>query len=185
LAVAVKLDALGVDYIEGGWPGSNPRDAEFFDRARSLELTHAHLAAFGSTRHPRSRAEDDANLKALLEAETPVVTIFGKTWDLHVTKALGTTLENNLDLIGSSVAHLKSKGREVIYDAEHFLDGFTANPNYAIDTLLAARRAGADWIILCDTNGGTVTSRLVEVFSSVKRDLDIPLGIHAHNHYEY
>jgi 2-isopropylmalate synthase len=184
LAVARKLDALGVDYIEGGWPGSNPRDAEFFERARKLELNHARLAAFGSTCHPRSRAEDDANLKALLEAETPVVTIFGKTWDLHVTKALGTTLENNLKLVVASVAHLKSKGREVIYDAEHFFDGFTANPDYALETLQAAQNAGADWIVLCDTNGGTLTSRLAEVFALVKQVIGIPLGIHAHNDSE-
>ncbi|PYT09281.1 MAG: citramalate synthase [Acidobacteria bacterium] len=184
LAVARKLDELGVDYIEGGWPGSNPRDAEFFERARTLELNHARLAAFGSTCHPRSRAEDDANLKALLEAETPVVTIFGKTWDLHVTKALGTTLENNLELIVASIAHLKSKGREVIYDAEHFFDGFTANPDYALETLLAAERAAADWIVLCDTNGGTLTTRLAEVFALVKRGRAIPLGIHAHNDSE-
>ena len=138
LMIARKLDELGVDYIEGGWPGSNVKDEEFFERARSLDLGHARLAAFGSTCHPRNRAEDDPNLKALIEAETPVVTIFGKTWDLHVTKALGITLEENLELIAASVAYLKSNGREVVYDAEHFFDGYEKNPDYAIETLMAA-----------------------------------------------
>jgi 2-isopropylmalate synthase len=184
LAVARKLDELGVDYIEGGWPGSNVKDAEFFERARTLNLRRARLAAFGSTCHPKHRPEDDPNLRALIEAETPVVTIFGKTWDLHVTKALGITLEENLDLIAASVAYLKSKGREVIYDAEHFFDGYKANPDYAIETLLAAERGGADWIVLCDTNGGTLTSRLVKAIAHVKPRLAIPFGIHAHNDSE-
>src|SRR5262245_32492536 len=143
LAIARKLDQLGVDYIEGGWPGSNVKDAEFFLQARRLNLKHARIAAFGSTCHPRSEPDADANLRALLEAETPVVTIVGKTWDLHVTKALGVSLERNLELIESSVAYLKSKGREVIYDAEHFFDGFEASPGYAIETVLAAQRGGA------------------------------------------
>ncbi len=181
LMIARKLDELGVDYIEGGWPGSNVKDEEFFERARSLDLRHARLAAFGSTCHPRNRAEDDANLKALIEAETPVVTIFGKTWDLHVTKALGITLEENLELIAASVAYLKSNGREVIYDAEHFFDGYAANADYAIETLMAAERGGADWIVLCDTNGGTLTSRLTQVIAEVKRSITTPFGIHTHN----
>ena len=181
LRIARKLDELGVDYIEGGWPGSNVKDAEFFARARSLTLNHARLAAFGSTCHPRQRAETDPNLKALVEAETPVVTIFGKTWDLHVTKALGIPLDRNLELIRESVSYLKSKGREVIYDAEHFFDGFRADAVYALDTLLAAERGGADWIVLCDTNGGTLTSRLTEVIRQVTRSVKTPLGVHAHN----
>lgn len=181
LMIARKLDELGVDYIEGGWPGSNAKDAEFFERARSLSLRKARLAAFGSTCHPRNRAEDDPNLRALIEAETPVVTIFGKTWDFHVTKALGIALEENLELIAASVAYLKSRGREVIYDAEHFFDGFAANPLYAIETLRAAERGGADWIVLCDTNGGTLTSRLVKVIDEVKESIATPFGIHAHN----
>lgn len=142
LLVARRLDELGVDYIEGGWPGSNMKDAEFFERARSLDLRHARLAAFGSTCHWRHRPEDDPNLRALIEAGTPVVTIFGKTWDLHVRKALGISLEQNLDLIRASVDFLKSSGREVIYDAEHFFDGFTADPAYAMETLLAAEQGG-------------------------------------------
>ena len=181
LMIARKLDELGVDYIEGGWPGSNVKDAEFFARARLLSLKHARLAAFGSTCHPRHRVEEDPNLAALLEAETPVVTIFGKTWDLHVTKALGIPLERNIELISASVAYLKSKGREVIYDAEHFFDGFHADAVYALETLLAAERGGADWLVLCDTNGGTLTSRLTAVIRQVIQSTRTPLGIHAHN----
>src|ERR1700754_842789 len=184
LAVARKLDELGVDYIEGGWPGSNVKDAEFFERARRLDLGRARLAAFGSTCHPKYRPETDPNLRALVEAETPVVTIFGKTWDLHVTKALGITLAENVELIGASVAYLKSRGREVIYDAEHFFDGYQASPQYALETLLAAERGGADWIILCDTNGGTLTSQLLNAIAEVKQAITIPFGIHAHNDSE-
>jgi 2-isopropylmalate synthase len=181
LLVAHKLDELGVDYIEGGWPGSNIKDAEFFERARSLDLKHARLTAFGSTCHPKYRPEQDPNLNALLDSETPVLTIFGKTWDLHVTKALGISLEKNLDLINASVAYLKSKGREVIYDAEHFFDGYSADPEYAVRTLAAAQQAGADWIVLCDTNGGTLTSRLTYVIGEVQNSISVPLGIHCHN----
>ena len=181
LAVARKLDDLGVDYIEGGWPGSNGKDAEFFERARTLNLSHAKLAAFGSTCHPNKSPDTDPNLNALLNASTPVVTIFGKTWDLHVKKALGVSLEKNLELIADSVAFLKSKGREVIYDAEHFFDGFKADSNYAIETLSAAVRGGADWVVLCDTNGGTITRRVAEIFNQIDRIISVPLGIHAHN----
>jgi 2-isopropylmalate synthase len=181
LAIVRRLDELGIDYIEGGWPGSNVKDAEFFARARSLNLNHARLAAFGSTCHPRHRVDEDANLNALLEAETPVVTIFGKTWDLHVTKALGIPLERNLELITASVSYLKSRGREVIYDAEHFFDGFHADAVYALETLRAAERGGADWIVLCDTNGGTLTSRLTEVIRRASRAVKTRVGIHAHN----
>src|SRR5262245_31662702 len=181
LLIARKLDELGVDYIEGGWPGSNVKDAGFFGRPRSLKLTHARLAAFGSTCHPRHRPDQDPNLKALLEAETPVVTVFGKSWDLHVRKALRISLEENIDLIAASIAYLKSEGREVIYDAEHFFDGFAADPAFAIETLKAADLAGADTIVLCDTNGGTLTSRLVEVVDHVRTQIRAPIGIHAHN----
>lgn len=181
LAVARKLDDLGIDYIEGGWPGSNIKDEEFFERARSLHLKHAKLAAFGSTCHPRNRPEADANLNLLVAAQTPVVTIFGKTWDFHVERALGVTLEENLALIAASVAYLKAAGREVIYDAEHFFDGFAANPDYALETLRAAERAGADWIALCDTNGGTLASRLVEVIRHAQSVVGTRLGIHTHN----
>ena len=181
ILIARKLDELGIDYIEGGWPGSNVRDAEFFVRARSLTLKHARLAVFGSTCHPRNRPEADPNLAALLAAETPAVTIFGKTWNLHVTKALGITLGQNLEIIESSVAYLKSAGREVIYDAEHFFDGFRADPDYAIETIRAAERGGADTLTLCDTNGGTITDRLKEIFYRVREAVSVPLGIHTHN----
>lgn len=181
MMIARKLDELGVDYIEGGWPGSNVRDAAFFKRARNLRLTQARLAAFGSTCHPKHHVEEDPNLRSLIEAETPVVTIFGKSWDFHVKKALGITLERNLELIHDSVAYLKSLGREVIYDAEHFFDGFFANPDYALATVEAAARGGADVIVLCDTNGGTLTSRLIGAVDAVRPRLNVPLGIHAHN----
>jgi 2-isopropylmalate synthase len=184
LHVARKLDELGIDYIEGGWPGSNSKDIAFFRRAQELKLKHARLAAFGSTRHPRSTVAHDRNLQALVEAATPVVTIFGKSWDLHVKVALGISLEENLALIRESVAYLKSKGREVIYDAEHFFDGFKADREYALATLQAAEAAGADTIVLCDTNGGTLTSDLRERFRIASEHVKTPLGIHTHNDCE-
>ena len=141
LLIAEKLDEFGIDYIEGGWPGSNPKDKEFFTRAKSLKLKHAKLTAFGATRLARNPVEEDASVAALLEAETPVISIFGKTWDFHVRRALGITLEENLNLISDTVAYLKSHGREVVYDAEHFFDGLRHNPRYALQTLLAAQEA--------------------------------------------
>jgi 2-isopropylmalate synthase len=184
LHIVKKLDDLGVDYIEGGWPGSNSKDGAFFHRARELKLKHAKLAAFGSTRHPRHHVAHDRNLQALIEADTPVVTIFGKSWDLHVRVALGVSLPENLDLIRESVAFLKSKGREVIYDAEHFFDGFKADSAYALATLEAAEQAGANTIVLCDTNGGTLTADLRERFEAASRQVKTPLGIHTHNDCE-
>jgi 2-isopropylmalate synthase len=184
LHIVKKLDDLGLDYIEGGWPGSNSKDMAFYSRAQELKLKHAKLAAFGSTRHPRHTAAHDPNLKALIEAHTPVVTIFGKTWDLHVKVALGISLKENLDVIGESVAFLKSKGKEVIYDAEHFFDGFKADPAYALATLKAAEEAGADTIVLCDTNGGTITADLRERFEAASKHIKTPLGIHTHNDCE-
>lgn len=181
MMIARKLDELGIDYIEGGWPGSNPRDAAFFKRARHLRLHRARLVAFGSTCHPRHRAEEDPNLRALLEAETPTVTIFGKSWDRHIVNALNTTLERNLELIRDSIAYLKAAGREVIFDAEHFFDGFRANPEYALATLVTAQQAGADVIVLCDTNGGTLTHHLIEMIEAVRPHLHVRLGIHTHN----
>jgi len=181
LHIVKKLDELGVDYVEGGWPGSNRKDIAFFRRAHELKLKHAKVAAFGSTRHPRHSVAHDRNLQALVEAHTPVVTIFGKTWDLHVKLALGISLEENLGLIRESVAFLKSKGREVIYDAEHFFDGFKADPAYALATLKAAEETGADTIVLCDTNGGTVTADIVERFRVAAQPVQVPLGIHTHN----
>lgn len=184
LHIVRKLDELAVDYIEGGWPGSNHKDLELFRRAQGVTLKHAKMAAFGSTRHPRYPAEEDPNLKALVEANTPVVTIFGKSWDLHVKTALGITLEENLHLIGESVAFLKSRGKEVIYDAEHFFDGFKADAEYTLATLKVAEEAGADTIVLCDTNGGTMTSDIRERFLRAAGQVQTPLGIHTHNDSE-
>ncbi|HEY8530700.1 MAG TPA: citramalate synthase, partial [Limnochorda sp.] len=160
---------------------SNPKDLEFFRRARNVRLERARLAAFGSTRRPGTRCADDPNLAALLAAETPVVTIFGKSWDLHVTEALRTTLDENLAMIRESVAYLAAHGREVIYDAEHFFDGYRRNPEYAWATLQAAREAGARWIVLCDTNGGTLPHEIEAITREMSRRLDVPLGIHCHN----
>ncbi len=184
LRVAKKLDDLGVDYIEGGWPGSNEKDAEFFRRAAAQGWKNARLAAFGSTAHPKNPAEEDSNLRALLEAETPVVTIFGKSWDFHVTTALKIPLARNLDIIRASVAYLKSKGREAIYDAEHFFDGFAANPEYALSTLKAAEEGGADCIVLCDTNGGSLTGHIREAVRRCRIVVSRPIGIHCHNDSE-
>jgi 2-isopropylmalate synthase len=184
--IARKLDDLGVAYIEAGWPGSNPKDEEFFRRAANggLTLKNAKLSAFGSTRKAHVAAEEDGNLRMLLQAKTPVVTLFGKTWDLHVTHALQTTLDENLNMIGDSVALFKKNGRELIYDAEHFFDGFKANPDYALATLRRACEAGADWIVLCDTNGGLLTFEVPDIMARVRSVTDgfgIKLGAHVHN----
>jgi 2-isopropylmalate synthase len=181
LIIAKKLDELGIDYIEGGWPGSNPKDKDFFHRARELELRHSKLTAFGATRFARNPVEEDRNVRALIDAGTPVVSIFGKTWDLHVKRALGITLEENLKLISETVKYLKDHDREVVYDAEHFFDGYTADSQYALATLAAAQQAGADVLCLCDTNGGTLTSRIEEVVTAVRARFDGILGIHTHN----
>jgi 2-isopropylmalate synthase len=181
LLIAKKLDELGIDYIEGGWPGSNPKDKEFFERAKSLPLSHAKLVAFGATRFAKNPIEEDASVAQLLAAETPAVSIFGKTWDFHVRRALGISEEENLQLISDTVAYLKAHGREVIYDAEHFFDGYNANSDYALRTLEAAQRSGADVLCLCDTNGGTLPQRLLEIVSQVRARFDGVLGIHCHN----
>jgi len=181
LLIAQKLDELGIDYIEGGWPGSNPKDKEFFARAKSLTLRHAKLTAFGATRFAKNAVHDDRSIAALLEAQTPVISIFGKSWDFHVKTALGISLDENLTLISETVDYLKAHNREVVYDAEHFFDGYTANPDYALRTLEAAQQAGADVLCLCDTNGGTLTNRLAEIVTEVRRRFDGTLGIHAHN----
>jgi len=182
IKIAQRLDDFGMDYIEGGWPGSNPKDMEFFERAEKIEWKHSKIAAFGSTRRVKAKVSEDENIKLLLAANTPVITIFGKTWDLHVTEGLRTTLEINLELIKDSIAYLKDNSKEVIYDAEHFFDGYEDNPEYALQTLDIAKAAGADCLVLCDTNGGTISSRIGEIIEIVKKmDLGIPLGIHAHN----
>ena len=182
LRIAEKLDAFGMDYIEGGWPGSNPKDAAFFDEAKRLKLHHARLAAFGSTRRANLDAANDPQLALLLEAATPVVTIFGKSWRLHVTDVLGIDPAENRAMITDSVRHLKSHGREVIYDAEHFFDGYKDDPDHALATLAAARDGGADLIVLCDTNGGCLPDEVGTIFRAAAAHLSpAPLGIHTHN----
>jgi 2-isopropylmalate synthase len=181
LIIAQKLDELGIDYIEGGWPGSNPKDKEFFSRAAELNLQHAKLTAFGSTRFAKNPVHEDRNVLALVDAGTPAVSIFGKTWDLHVKRALGITNAENLHLISDTVKYLVEHGKEVVYDAEHFFDGYLANPQYALETLAAAKQAGAFVLCLCDTNGGTPTSRLVEIVAEVRNHFDGVIGIHTHN----
>ena len=184
LLIAARLDELGLDYIEGGWPGSNPKDKEFFERAKTLHLKNAKLTAFGATRFAKHPVEEDANVAQLLAAGTPVISIFGKTWDFHVRRALGITEEENLQLISDTVSYLKKHGREVVYDAEHFFDGYNANPTYALRTLEAARSSGADVLCLCDTNGGTLPPRLVEIVAQVRARFDGVPGIHCHNDSE-
>jgi 2-isopropylmalate synthase len=182
--VAHKLDELGIDYIEGGWPGSNPKDKEFFARAKSIRFKHARLTAFGATRMVRNPVEDDVSVNALIEAGTPVVCVFGKTWELHVRKALGITEEENLTLITDTVRYLKTHGKEVVYDAEHFFDGYKDSRDFAFRTLEAAKKAGADTLTLCDTNGGTMTGQVAEICSDVLKNFDGILGIHTHNDCE-
>jgi 2-isopropylmalate synthase len=181
LLLTRRLDELGVDFIEGGYPLSNPKDAEYFQAVKQIPLRHAKLCAFGMTRRKNSDPKTDTCLSALLEAQTPVVTIVGKTWDFHVTNVVGTTLDENLRMISDSVAHCRSVGREVMYDAEHFFDGYRANPEYAIQTLKAAENAGASCVILCDTNGGTMPERVAELVTEVKQHLRCDVGIHCHN----
>jgi len=184
LKIAQKLDQLGVHYIEGGWPGSNSKDIEFFHRVKELKLTHAKITAFGSTRRKDTAAENDPNLLRLVESGVSVATIFGKSWDFHVYTAIQTTLEENLNMIGDSVRFLKSRGLEVIYDAEHFFDGYKNNPEYAMATIRKAEEAGADWIVLCDTNGGSLPGEVSEIVKTVCAALKTPIGIHAHNDCE-
>ncbi|HYF01467.1 MAG TPA: citramalate synthase [Planctomycetota bacterium] len=179
--IAQRLDRMGVHYIEGGWPGSNPKDVKFFQRMQEVPLKTAKLAAFGATRRPHTAAAQDANLQRLLDAKTPVTTIYGKTWDFQVREALNTTLEENLAMISESVAFLRPHVEEVVYDAEHFFDGFKGNPEYAIKTLQAAEAAGAACLVLCDTNGGTMPWEVVEIIRQVKQKVRTPLGIHVHN----
>ncbi len=184
IKIAKLLDQLGIHYIEGGWPGSNPKDIEFFEKMKSVKLKNAKLVAFGSTRRAKLKPEDDPNLKAIIEAETPAVAIFGKTWDLHVKEALGISLDENLKLIEDSIAFLKKNGKEVIFDAEHFFDGYKANPSYALKALKAAEKGGADVLCLCDTNGGTLAFETQKIINDVKKKTKKTLGIHAHNDSE-
>ncbi|MBP1963444.1 citramalate synthase [Paenibacillus aceris] len=184
IKIARKLDELGVHYIEGGWPGSNSKDIEFFERVRDMKFNNAKITAFGSTRRKDSIASDDINLNRLVESGAQVATIFGKSWDFHVHTAIQTTLEENLAMIYDSVLYLKSCGLEVIYDAEHFFDGYKNNPDYALQTITKAQDAGADWIVLCDTNGGSLPGEVTAIVTAVKQHVSTPVGIHAHNDCE-
>ncbi len=192
IEIAKRLDEFGVHYIEGGWPGSNPRDMQFFELAQETTFNNARITAFGSTRKPGIAASEDPNLQALLQSNTPATTIFGKTWDLHVKKVMNNTLEENLAMIFDSVALLKANDREVIYDAEHFFDGYKDNPDYALQTLMTAVEAGAEFIVLCDTNGGTLPSEINSIMNEVRQAfcekyettadaLPFKFGIHTHN----
>jgi 2-isopropylmalate synthase len=179
--IARRLDAFGVSFIEGGWPGSNPKDAEFFARAKDLQWQNALVAAFGSTRRAKVTAAEDPSTVALVESAAPICTIFGKTWTLHVKEVLRTSLDDNLLMIEDTVAYLTSQGRRVMYDAEHFFDGYAADPSYALETLRAAKRGGAEVLVLCDTNGGSLPWHVEEATKAVVVALEHPVGIHAHD----
>ena len=181
IRIARRLDQMGIHYVEGGWPGSNPKDALFFQKMREVPLARSRLVAFGATRRPGRPASSDENLRYLLEARTPVVTIHGKSWDFQVTEALGTTLEENLAMIRDSVAWILPHVQETIFDAEHFFDGFKRNREYALATLRAAEEAGAHCLVLCDTNGGCLPHEIAEIVREVRPHVRVPLGIHAHN----
>ena len=182
--IAQKLDEFGIHYIEGGWPGSNPKDLQFFREVKKIPLSHTRIVAFGSTCRAETPPEKDSNIQALIEAGTEVVTIFGKSWDIHPLEALNITLEQNLEIIHQSVGYLKKRVSEVIYDAEHFFDGYKNNPSYALNTLQAAQEAKVDWIVLCDTNGGTLPDEIQSILDEVKKKISTPLGIHVHNDSE-
>lgn len=187
--ISKALDALGIDFIEGGWPGSNPVSVEYFQKMRNVKLNHAKLAAFGSTRHFKNRPEEDPNLQALLDAGVPAITIFGKSWDIHVTEALHIQLEDNLQIIYDTLAYLRPQVEHLIYDAEHFFDGFKNNEDYALATLAKAAEGGAETIVLCDTNGGTLPHEVAPAVSRVKNFLAerghmVKVGIHSHNDSE-
>jgi len=184
LRILSKLDDFGVHYIEGGWPGSNPKDAELFDQAQKLTFKNSKLAAFGATHRASLKVENDPSIKSLLAAKTPVITIFGKTWDFHVKEALRVSKQRNLDLIYDTVHYLKDKADKVFFDAEHFFDGYRANPEYAVKTLEAAVSAGADCLVLCDTNGGTMPGDVETIVSEMVKTFKIDIGIHAHNDAE-
>lgn len=181
LRIAEKLTELGIDYIEGGYPGSNPRDADFFHEVKRLGLKKTRIAAFGTTRKPSSKPSQDLNLRVLLDADTPVVTLVGKAWDLHVRDDLRVSKKANLEIIADSMAYMKSRVDEVIFDAEHFFDGYRSNPEYAVECLKAAQEGGADWIVLCDTNGGRLPTDIRTAIAAIEGLITVPLGIHCHN----
>ena len=184
IRIAQKLDEMGAHYIEGGWPGSNPRDIDFFSKVNRINFLQTKITAFGSTRYPNKKVEEDIVIQALMRTETEVVTIFGKAWDLHVRDALSTSLDENLQMIFESINYLKKHRTEVLFDAEHFFDGYKNNPEYAIKTSKEAESGGADWIVLCDTNGGSLPDEVHSIFSKVKNSINVRLGIHAHNDSE-
>lgn len=184
LRITEKLDELSVHYIEGGWPGSNPRDLEYFKKARKLNLENSRVVAFGSTHRPKHKVDEDTLIKALLDSRAKIITIVGKTWDFHVKEALKISLEENLDIIYNSIAYLKKNTEKVFFDAEHFFDGYKDNPEFALKCLLAAQEAGADCLVLCDTNGGTLPDDVKNIVSDMMKGVHIPLGIHAHNDSE-
>ncbi|MCM8801171.1 MAG: citramalate synthase [Candidatus Omnitrophica bacterium] len=181
IRIAKALDDLGINYIEGGWPGANPKDSEFFKKMKRIKLKNSELCAFGATRHPKKKVYLDPNIRGILDSGTKIVTIFGKSWDLHVREVLKVSLEENLKLISESISYLRSKGRDVIFDAEHFFDGYKENPNYALKTLLVAQDSGAKTIVLCDTNGGTLTKDISKIIFEIKPKIEVQLGIHTHN----
>lgn len=181
IRIAERLDAFGVHYIEGGWPGSNPKDMEFFLAAAKLKFKTARVAAFGSTRRAKTKCEEDPQIATLLQANSPVITMVGKTWSLHVAEVLRTTPEENLAMIGDSIRYFKNLGKEVIYDAEHFFDGYKDDPRYALATLQAAHAAGVDVAVLCDTNGGTMPSEIARITREIKAAIPCAIGIHTHN----
>jgi len=184
LKIAQRLDQFGIHYIEGGWPGSNPKDMTFFKEVKKLTLRRAKVTAFGATRRPQTNVSDDANIKSLLNAQTRVVTVFGKSWNLHVTDVFKTSLKENLEMIFDTVKYLKKKKKEVIFDAEHFFDGYCADAQYALETLKAAVHAGCDVVCLCDTNGGMLPTQVRNIVRNVKKEITVPLGIHCHNDSE-
>ena len=184
LRVAEQLDEFGIQYIEGGWPGSNPRDEEFFRAIKKVPLKRARITAFGSTRRANVTAANDLNIRLLLQAETPAVTIVGKTWDLHVRDDLRISKKANLEVIGDSIAYLKGRVDEVIFDAEHFFDGYKANPIYALECLTVAAQAGADVLVLCDTRGGSMPAEITDGMQAAVQAGEVQLGIHCHNDSE-
>ncbi|GAB6273761.1 MAG: citramalate synthase [Peptococcaceae bacterium] len=181
IKITLKLDKLGFHYVEGGWPGSNPKDITYFKRIQKHRLVNTKIVAFGSTRKPCVEAAEDKNIQSILETKVSTATIVGKSWDFHVTRALAVSLVENLSMIKQSVAFLSQKGLAVFYDAEHFFDGYKANPGYALATLKAAREGGAKVIVLCDTNGGSLPHEIGSIIDQVKREINLPLGIHCHN----
>ena len=184
LRITRKLDELGIHYVEGGWPGSNPRDIDYFNKAGRLKLKNSRIVAFGSTHRPKHKVHEDMLIKALLDSKAEVITIFGKSWDFHVKEALKISLAENLDITHDSISYLKKNVETVFYDAEHFFDGYKDNPRYALKCLLAAQDAGADCLVLCDTNGGTLPDEVQRIIFEIKKDVHVSLGIHAHNDSE-